>query len=589
MENTMKENIRIIVALMKAYGIRQIVLSPGNRDVPLVHMVENDEDFTCYSIVDERSAGFFALGLIERLNCPVAICCTSGTAMCNYVSAVSEAYYQRLPLLILTADRPHYFLNQNEDQMVPQLDLLKSVTKLSVQLPSIATEQDRWYCLNRVHASLLELDHHGKGPVHINFEVPDSATSISTGIVDKPVMLSRIRRFEVGRGKQDEWMDCIPQLLSSKIMLLYGQSGTVSEEETELLDLFSKKYDCVIVKDHMANLHCENAFNLYGALNIFSDVEIETLLPDIIITMGGNSVLFQSLKAALAKRKKHTKQWIVSEDGELRDSLRCLNSIFECTTFEFLSYYVNCDNIVNQTEEYIKQWKEALKCITLPDVPYSSLYSVKRLMEDIPEKSIFHIANSSSIRYTNLFELKKSVTVYCNRGTNGIDGSFSAFMGNATVSRELCFLLIGDLSFFYDLNACWNRYCGKNIRILLNNNEGAEIFHYSYGSKISEISYVSAEHNATAKGWIESRGFQYLCAHNQEEFEKAFPVFMNQNSEKPILFEVFSSKEKDAQILHDYYESNMTLNIKRRTKKIVKKMMEKNGTLDAMINKARQK
>lgn len=580
MEYTLKENVQIVVGLMNAYEINHIVLSPGNRDVPLVHMVENDDSFTCYSIVDERSAAFFALGLIERLNCPVAICCTSGTAMCNYISAAAEAYYQKLPLLILTADRPHWYLNQNEDQMVPQLDLLKSVTKLSVQLPSIASRQDRWYCFNRVHAALLELDHHGKGPVHINFEVPDSATSISAGTTSKPMTLNRVWRYEVGKYKQTQWANCIPKLSASKIMILYGQSHAASEEEIDLLDLFSTKFDCVIAKDHMANIDCRNAFNLYPALNIFSEAELEPLLPDIIITMKGNSILFQPLKAALSKKKGSTEQWLIAEDGVLRDSLRCLSSIYECTVLEFLAYYANCEKEKSPADKrYVQSWKDALKRIALPNPAYSSLYSIKRLMESIPEESVFHIGNSSSIRYANLFELKKNVIVYCNRGTNGIDGSFSAFMGNAAVSKQLCFLLIGDLSFFYDMNACWNRYCGKNLRILLNNNAGAEIFHYAYGKKISEISYISAEHNATAKGWVESRGFQYLSAHNQAEFEKELPVFMGQDSEKPIVFEVFSPKDKDARLVHEYYNTNMTLDIKRETKKLVKKMIEKKRSL----------
>ena len=235
----------------------------------------------------------------------------------------------------------------------------------------------------------------------------------------------------------------------------------------------------------MANLHSKNAVNIYTAINILNDSEIENLLPDIIITMGGNSVLVQPLKAAIAKRTTPIKQWLICEDGIVRDSLRCLSDIFECSSLEFLKFFTEYGAI--DKNEYYFQWSDVINRIRLPEPPYSSLYSVKRLMESIPDNSIFHIANSSSIRYANMFQLKDSIKVYCNRGTNGIDGSFSAFMGNAVVSKDLCFLLIGDLSFFYDLNACWNRYCGKNIRILLNNNEGAELFHYSYGTKISEI------------------------------------------------------------------------------------------------------
>lgn len=588
MNYSLKENVRIIVSLLKAYGIRHIVLSSGNRNVPLVHLVENDDFFNCYSIVDERSAGFFALGLIERLNCPVAICCTSGTAVCNYTSSVAEAYYQKLPLIVLTADRPSYFLNQNEDQMIPQIDVLKSITKLSVHLPGIINKQDYWYCLTQVHAALLELDHHGKGPVHINFQIEDRATNVSDALYEKPDILNKMNRYEIGNQKKVKWQDKINELLKARIMILYGQSSKVSDKEIEYINKFSEMFNCIIVKDHISNLNCLRSLNIYPAFQIFSDSEIEKLLPDIIITMNGNSTLFQPLKAVLAKADSHVKQWLVTEDGNVHDSLRCLSDIFECTSFDFLEYFTNFDN--KQENTYYNQWENAMSKIRLPEPSYSSLYAVKMLIENIPDYSIFHIGNSSSIRYSNMFPLKNNVKVFCNRGTNGIDGSFSSFMGNAIASDELCFLLIGDLSFFYDLNACWNRYCGKNIRILLNNNEGAELFHYSYGTKISDINdYIAADHDATAKGWIESRGFKYICAHNKEEFDKMLPEFLSEDEIAPILFEVFTSKDEDAQIVHNYYEENRSPNLKHETKKIVKKLMGKSKSLDVAINKARKK
>lgn len=587
MNYSLKENVRLLVSLLKSYGIRHVVLSSGNRNIPLVHMVEHDDYFTCYSIVDERSAGFFALGLIERLHCPVAVCCTSGTAVCNYTSAVAEAYYQKLPLVVLTADRPAYFLNQNEDQMIPQQEMLSSVTKLSVQLPAISNAQDYWYCANRIHAAFLELDHHGTGPVHINIQIDDKATNVSDALYEQPEVIKRMHRYELGELRQPMWQERVHELTSSRIMIVYGQNGKVTQQEQTLLNTFTQNFNCVIVKDHLANLHCEHVIPLYAALQVLSDAELDKLFPDIIISLHGNSVLYQPLKAAVAKRIHQVAQWLVSEDGAVRDSLRCLREVFECTPQEFLTYFTRCDGASEHS--YAKQWLAVTENLRDPEPAYSSLYAVKRLMEDMPEHSIFHIANSSSVRYANMFPLKDSITVYCNRGTNGIDGSFSSFMGNAAASAELCFLLIGDLSFFYDMNACWNRYCGKNIRILLNNNEGAELFHYSYGNKISSINqHIAAAHDATARGWVESRGFRYVSAHNEEEFEAAFAEFLQQG-DQPVLFEVFTHKDEDARVVHEYYENNRTLSLKHETKKIVKKIMGKSKSLDVAINKARNK
>lgn len=588
MNYSLKENVRLLVSLLKAYDIKHIVLSPGNRNIPFAHMVEQDDFFTCYSIIDERSAGFFAVGLIERLHKQVAICCTSGTAVCNYTSAVAEAYYQNLPLVVLTADRPAHYLNQREDQMLPQSDMLKCVTKLSVHLPGIVNKQDYWYCKNRIHAALLALDHHGKGPVHINFEIDDKATNVSDALYEKPDVMPKMNRYELGPSKQKSWTNPVKELKTSRVMIVYGQCNTISPEEIMYLNKFTEKFNCIVAKDHMANLHCDNTINLYTALTVLSDTDIDNLLPDIIISMNGNSVIVQPLKAKLDKHVGTTKQWLVAEDGIVRDSLRNLHEVFECSSYDFLAYCVQHDGSGNN--DYAERWKNEMKNIKLPQPKYSSLYAVKRLLENLPRNSVFHIANSSSIRYANMFPLDETIRVYCNRGTNGIDGSFSSFVGNAAVSEELCFLLIGDLSFFYDMNACWNRYCGKNIRILLNNNEGAELFYYSYGNKISTIDkHIAASHNASAKGWVESRGFTYLCAHNKEEFEKQFALFINQDSDKPILFEVITSKDEDVKIVHDYYESNMELNLKHETKKIVKKLMRKSKPLDIAINKVRRK
>lgn len=572
------ENVKILVGMLKAYGIKHIVLSPGNRNIPLVYMVEQEDYFTCYSIVDERSAAFFAVGLMEKLQCPVAICCTSGTAICNYSSGVAEAFYQRLPLVVLTADRNPYYLNQNEDQMVPQRNLLEPVCKCSVQLPFVREKRDYWFCKNQIHKALLELSHGERGPVHINFPIEDGIGDCSDGFREKIPVFSPISRYELRN--QNTWERCFKELCSSKIMIVFGQNTMCQVEELAALNQFAMKYNCVIAADHLSNFHGNKCLNLFTACETMSRVEFDELCPDILITVHGNFVF--SLKEKIISRNKNVKHWLVDNSGEVRDAFRCLDAIFEVFPTEFFSYFSEKD--VEGADSYYQEWKKITDRIHIPQLEYSSIYVVGELLKNMPDNSMLHIANSSSVRLANNFPLKENIEVFCNRGTNGIDGSFSSFMGNAAVSNSLSFLLIGDLSLFYDLNAVWNRYIGNNIRVLLNHNGGAEIFYYGYGSKLSGIDkHIAAAHNTTAKGWLETQGFEYLCAHDKKEFQESLQQFLNPKSKHPIFFEVFTSKEDDAKILHKFYEDNTPFEIKRATKGIVKKVMEKNKMMEKVI------
>ena len=579
-----KEHIKLLIAVLKAYGIRNLVLSPGSRNIPFVHMAENDSFFTCYSVVDERSAGFFAIGLIERINEPVGICCTSGTAICNYVSSVAEAFYQRLPLVVLTADRLNYYLNQNEDQMVPQLDLLKSITKASVQISTIKDSQDYWYTRNRIEAALLELDHHGKGPVHIDFIVEDKSANTADFSYEKPDSIKKTCRYELEK-KSTDLSACINVLKNSKILLVYGQSSPVSPAEIAALEYFVSCFDCVVLKDHISNLSYEKAILPFTALKALSEADRIKLKPDVIITLNGNCTFMPMLRKFTALGSE---QWDVCDDGILRDNLHKLTKIFEGSSIDFLRL-MSTPNRKAHNDNYYTLWKNHIESIATPDPAYSSLYAVKTFMENVPSNSIVHLANSSTVRYANMFSLKDNIRVYCNRGTNGIDGSFSAFMGNAAASDELAFLLIGDLSFFYDMNACWNRYCGKNIRVMLNNNSGAELFHYDHGAKIERINeFIAAEHSAHAKEWVESRGFKYLCARNREQLEKACAEFFTGDSDAPVFLEVFTDKEKDSEIVHRFFDGICHPGMKESTRNALKKAAYKNKALSKLVYKLKR-
>lgn len=564
-------NVSILVSLLKKFNVRNVVVSSGTRNIPIAISLENDDYFKCYSIVDERSAAFFGVGLIQKKQEPVAICCTSGTAVCNYLSAVTEAYYQKLPLIVITADRNIYYLNQLEDQDIPQMSYFTEVTKKSVCLPIVNDEKSEWYCWRLINEALLELDHHGLGPVHINVPIDIGPEEVDFSLKELPE-LKRIERISV-ESKRKEWEFFAKKLKNTcKILIIYGQNFRADVELIEAVEYFFQKYDCVVATELISNLWSEGTVNLHRVFQFHAGDFLDQAKPEIVITLGGNYV--SNIKGRLKGDKWQFEHWLVSDDGMVADPFRKLTYIFECGSKMFFRYMAELggDDILEHS--YYDIWKKNEKQFAWPSREYNDVYLVSEFMKRIPEHSLLHIANSTSIRIAELFGVKESVDVYCNRGTNGIDGSLSAFMGAASETKGLCFLLIGDLSFFYDMNGLWNRYIGKNIRILLSNNSGAGIFHYTRSKKSMPTldNLIGAEHDGKAKMWVESRGFLYLSAYDIEEFEEGIIKFFDINIDRPVFFEVFTDKEIDAEALKKYYGSNKTVvnGMKRLAGKVFK-------------------
>lgn len=564
-------NVSVLVTMLKKYNIKNIVVSPGSRNIPIAVSLERDSFFNCYSIVDERSAAFFGLGLIQKLKEPVAICCTSGTAVCNYVSAVTEAYYQKLPLIVITADRNLYYLNQLEDQDIPQMSYFIEITKKSVCLPIIHDEKSEWYCWRLINEAMLEMDHHGKGPVHINVPVEIGPEETNFSLSELPD-LKRIFRTTI-ESQHEEWMMLANKLKKAqKVLIIYGQGFGADVELTDIIGKFFRKYNCVIATELISNIWCEGKVNLHSVFQFHSGDFLSQAAPDIVITLGGNYI--SNIKGRLKGDRWNFEHWLVCDDGMIADPYRKLTNIFECSPKAFFQQMIiyGDDDILEHS--YYNLWKRNEKQFVQPFNEYNDLYIVYEFMKRIPDDAILHIANSTTVRIAELFPIKETVEVYCNRGTNGIDGSLSAFMGAAAVTQELSFLVIGDLSFFYDMNGLWNRYVGKNIRILLSNNSGAGIFHYIRSQKdIPTLdNLVGAEHDGIAQKWVESRGFLYLSAHNMKEFIENIDKFFDSSIDEPVFFEVFTDKEEDAEALRRYYSKNKTVlnGVKKITGKLFK-------------------
>lgn len=520
-----KENILQLVSLLKQNKVLHIVVSPGSRNMPLAESFYNDSDFKCYAVTDERSAGFFAIGLILNLNCPVAICCTSGSALLNYGSAISEAFYQELPLLILSADRPQAWIGQMDGQTMQQTQLFGNMLAKEVNLPIIKSEEDSWFCNRLINEALLALFSPKKSPVHINIPIDEPFFDCSATTLPVARCIHRNRNIE------NDW-NC-----ASKPLVIVGQ---MHPNDTELLSNCLSALNCPILSENIGNLRStKNNIPLFDAILLNSN---EALNPDLVIYIGGH-IVSKRLKQWL--RNCHPKQcWRIAPSGDVADTFQSLTDIFDTNPSDFIKNLTpkKTDN------EYLSLWRNLnsalLKKIDYYD--YSSnltLFAIKELIQSVPSQSALFLANSNTIRHSQFF-INKELNFFCNRGINGIDGSLSAAVGYACNYDHLTFLIIGDLSFFYDMNALWYQSISPNLRILLLNNNGGGIFKSLPGLNESDaVKELIITHNkVTAKGWAESVGLSYFYA-DDNSFTTHLLEILTAPSETPILLELNCNAE----------------------------------------------
>jgi 2-succinyl-5-enolpyruvyl-6-hydroxy-3-cyclohexene-1-carboxylate synthase len=569
------KSYQIIIALLKKWNIRHCVLSAGSRNVPFVHSVEKDPFFKCYSVVDERSAGYFALGLAQQVQEPVVISCTASTASCNYWPPVAEAFYQGVPIIILTSDRNPQMLGQWEDQMIDQVGMFDRHVRKSVNLPSEINNQEDWiYCQRLVNEALLELNHHGTGPVHIN--IPMRSYNNSFNVKKLPEVI-KIERTEILSSKE-QWKSHAEKLhRARRIMVVVGQRNHYSERLNELLDLFFEKYKATICIDHMSNVRCQNGVNVSVAMDTryITIAKFKDMLPDIVISFGGN--VFGGVKEMLRKYKGEFNHWSIEETGKVVDMFQSITNIFECpATYFFKKMIELSDSDYTNDKLYYKKITQYTSGVSYPEFEYSNIYAIEKIVKSIPEHSTLHLSINDSIRITNFFNLNKNVNVFANIGTFGIDGCLSSLVGQSNGTSELCFLVIGDLAFFYDMNALRIRHIGNNMRILMINNHGGEEFHFNQAWKdeYSDL-HTTARHSTKAEGWVKENNFIYLSAHDKDSFDKTLPQFMVKDSDKPIFFEVFTEMKTDANYIYDFFDmsrpKDFQSEIIRHSKGLIKK------------------
>ena len=436
--------------------------------------------------------------------------------------------------------------------MYDQASTFIGCTKYHCELPVIDTPRDEWYCNRLINEALIELTHHGRGPVHIN--IPFAAHH---GAAYNVETLPDARKITIHQlpFKESEWQMISSRLNNKKVMIIWGQAVSPLKEVEISENAFAEKYNVAVLTDKMSNCHAKNAIiNTTITMSIMKDQQIPSLQPDIVISVGANYIFNNEIKAFLKKGK--AEHWQVGLEDKVCDPFHTLTDIFEMPEAYFFNMLV--DNCVSKSEgTYYTDWKTIADLPTVPDMQYCELYAITKLMSQLPANCDLQLANSQTIRMAHYIPIKESIRVNCNRGVNGIDGSMSTAVGFGADSDKPLFYITGELSFFYDMNSLSIRHLSKKTRILLINNQGgAVMYDKPRNTATNELPiYLAAGESKVAKGWVESLGFKYLTATNKKEVDAGVNVLLDESINSPVLLEVFTNLSEDKFCICDYLRS----------------------------------
>lgn len=538
-----KPNIQILLALLKEHRVKQVVLCPGSRNAPIVHSIAQDSYFTSTPVTDERSAGFYAIGIAQSLRQPVAVVCSSGSALLNIHSAVSEAYYRNIPLVVISADRPPEWIGQMDGQTLPQPGLFGSLVRHSVHLPEGKDEADKHFCNRLVNEALLEATQNGGGPVHINVPLSEPLFSFETESLPEERMIRRNIRLTSRMASL--WRQ------HNKRLILAGQ------QEYKSAPILPPDNDTwVMVSESIANRPESGIENVDTMLATLPEKALENLRPSLVVTMEGHMVS-KRLKRWL-RANPPAEHWHISPRGEVVDLLGCLTRVVVMESDHFLQQVLKLNSPLDKQFSYF--WHHYSHRIGRPQFAYSSMALIGLALEQLKPHLDYrlHLANSAAVRHAQYFPIPNRVTVHSNRGVNGIDGSLSTAVAAAiSLPEEQHLLVIGDLSFFYDMTILGGRELPGNLKILLINNGGGGIFYGLKGMPVHSptASYIMGHHNQNAKGWCEVCGVRYI-GYEGKSTEKVTPLveqLMDPSSKVCTLLEARTSAENDVEIQRKYF------------------------------------
>lgn len=569
---TDEKNTLLMIALLKAHGIKKVIASPGTTNIRLVASMQQDPFFEMYSAADERSAAYMACGLANESGEPVVLTCTGATASRNYVPGLTEAFYRKLPVLAITSTQHLGRVGQNVAQVIDRSVQMNDTVKLSVEIPTCHTKEDEWAANVQINRAILELTRSGGGPVHINLE-----TTYSTNFSVKELPEARAI-FRIA------YDDCFPSIPKGKIGIFVGAHKKWSNDLTNAVDAFCAAYDAVVLCDQTSNYRGKYRvlFSLVTSQDMY-DAKCNSF--DLIIHIGDISGAYPNIHSR--------EEWRVNPDGEIRDTFSHLKYVFEMNEETFFKKCSESAENSEQRDDLLCKWKTEYENIysAIGELPFSNIYIAKQMSECIPENSILHLGILNTLRSWNFFETPKSVEVASNTGGFGIDGIMSSAIGASLASMgKLVFCVVGDLAFFYDMNSLGNHNVPNNIRIMLmNNGRGTEFRNYNHQGAmfgddadrfIAAADHYGAKSKNLVKHYATDLGFEYLSASDKQSFEENSKKFIDVNySDKPIVFEVFLDWKDESDALKAIRNTviDADLEKKKKVKGVIKGLIGQSG------------
>ncbi len=540
-----------IIQICMAKGITHIVISPGSRNAPLTIGFANNPNFTCYSIADERCAGFFALGIAQQIDKPVALLCTSGSALLNYYPAVAEAYYSQIPLVVISADRPLNKIDIGDGQTIRQRNVFENHSLFNANLTEEISEENDYLINEAINKAYTQ-----KGPTHINvpFEEPLYET------VRKITVDPTISAFaKVYKNVSIEDIIALTNIWNAtkKKLILVGVNEP-NEIDEEILNVLANDPSVMVMTETTSNLHHPMFLNnIDTIITPFKDKDFKAFQPEILITFGG-LIVSKRIKTFL-RNYKPEHHWHI-DPLRAYDTFGSLPHHFDTNPNDFFTQILPFTKPVKSDYAQIGQKVKAKRALMhqkyFAEVPFSDLKAFGQIIPQLPKDCMLQISNSAAIRYAQLFDIDESIAVYCNRGTSGIDGSTSTALGAAVASEKQTVLITGDVGFLYDSNALWNHYIPKNFKIILINNSGGGIFRILPGHSENKIfeTFFETTHCFTAEHLAKMYGFDYYTAKDVDTLNIGMESILKNNL-KPAILEIFTPQKENNKILNDYFKA----------------------------------
>lgn len=545
-----KDLAQLIVEYCCEYEIGHVIISPGSRNAPLTINFTNHPKIKTYSIVDERCAAFFALGIAQQTQKPAVIVCTSGSALLNYYPAIAEAYYSDIPLVVISADRPKHLIDIGDGQTIRQENVFHNHSLYNANLSEkeVDREENSQMISTAISTAIIK-----NGPVHINAPFDEPLYNTTDQFVLKDyIVKNKIIESDAFNDNLKEYASIWN---SSKKKLVIVGSYFPNINLQNLLSQIVEDESVLIFTETTSNIHHPKFVNSIDKL-IFplNKNDYKRLQPDILITLGG-MVVSKKVKQFLRKyQPKH--HWHIDNKNAF-NTFHCLSKHFVTSPNQFLDKFLKI--VKNKNSDYRDNWLEIKKLrgnhhrTFLEAAEFSDLTVFKILLENIPDHCKLQLGNSSVIRYSQLFDVNPTLDVFCNRGTSGIDGSTATAIGAAHIVEQQTVFITGDISFFYDSNALWNNFIRNDFRIIIINNGGGGIFKFIPGpSNTNVIDYFETPHNLTARQLSEMFNIKYHTAKNEIELKAELKSFY-QLGKEPKLLEIFTPNTINDKVLKRYF------------------------------------